>query len=91
MPQKKQRLPVGERRRQVLDAFRDLTAQHGYPPSRQEVADAVGLASTSTVQWHLDRLEADGLIRIRRRTPKPKKTGAIEVVTGRTKEGATAA
>lgn len=37
-------------------------AQKGVPPTVREIARAVGLKSTSTVQTYLDVLEAEGLI-----------------------------
>lgn len=42
-----------------IDAY---VAEHTYPPSTQEIGDAVHLARTS-VQRHLDRLEGAGRIR----------------------------
>jgi len=49
----------------------------GYPPSVREIGEAVGLASSSTVHGHLDRLEKKGLIR--RDATKPR---AIEITDG---------
>ncbi len=37
-------------------------ADRGYPPSVREIAEAVGLASTSAVHHHLIGLERDGLL-----------------------------
>lgn len=37
--------------------------QADHSPTIREIARAVGLKSTATVATHLDRLEADGLIR----------------------------
>ncbi len=47
----------------------------GYPPSVREIGEAVGLASSSTVHGHLDRLEKKGLIR-----RDPTKPRAIELL-----------
>ena len=35
----------------------------GYPPSIREICSEVGLKSTSSVQYHLKKLEEDGLIK----------------------------
>jgi len=51
-----------ERRQRILDCIARTVADRGYPPSVREIADAVGLASTSAVHHHLIALERDGLI-----------------------------
>ncbi|WP_280221468.1 transcriptional repressor LexA [Nocardia neocaledoniensis] len=51
------------RRQHILAVIRDSVLAHGYPPSAREIADAVGLRSTSTVSKHLKALEEDGLLR----------------------------
>ena len=57
-------------------------AQKGVPPTVREIARAVGLKSTSTVQTYLDVLEAEGLIE---RSPLHKRSirvkGESEPVT----------
>ncbi len=45
-------------REKVLGFVRDCP----YSPSVREIAAEVGLSSPSTVQKHLNRLEADGLL-----------------------------
>ena len=45
------------RQRAVLTAIRDWAIRYGYPPSTREIADTVGLASTSSVSRHLRALE----------------------------------
>lgn len=50
------------RTRQVLAAIDALTRQLGYSPTVREIGNAVGLASTSTVHGHIDRLQRLGLI-----------------------------
>ena len=47
-------------RPRILAFIGTYQAAHGYPPSVREIADAVGIAAPSTVQWHLDALVADG-------------------------------
>ena len=63
-----ERRPVGDRQRAVLGFIYDSLLQHGYPPSIREIAEAVGLASPSSVSHHLDELEAKGYL-FRRRDP----------------------
>lgn len=51
-----------ERRQRILDCIAHTVVERGYPPSVREIADAVGLASTSAVHHHLIALERDGLL-----------------------------
>ncbi len=51
-----------ERRQRILDCIAQTVEQRGYPPSVREIAESVGLASTSAVHHHLIALERDGLL-----------------------------
>ena len=51
-----------ERRQRIVDYIAHAVEERGYPPSVREIADAVGLASTSAVHHHLIALERDGLL-----------------------------
>jgi repressor LexA len=51
-----------ERRQRIVDYIGRTVEERGYPPSVREIADAVGLASTSAVHHHLIALERDGLL-----------------------------
>jgi repressor LexA len=51
-----------ERKQKILESIARTVAERGYPPSVREIADAVGLASTSAVHHHLIALERDGLL-----------------------------
>lgn len=51
-------------RSQILAAIRDSVKERGYPPTLREIAEAVGLASTSSVHYHLRALRRDGLIEL---------------------------
>jgi repressor LexA len=51
-----------ERRQRIVDFIARAVEERGYPPSVREIADAVGLASTSAVHHHLIALERDGLL-----------------------------
>ncbi len=55
--------PTGER---VLDFVCQFIKSHGFPPSVREIAQGVGLGSTSVVDYHLSALEREGRIE---RTP----------------------
>jgi len=49
-----------QRAERILDYIRETVDDRGYPPSVREIAEAVGLASTSAVHHHLTKLEKDG-------------------------------
>ena len=51
-----------ERKQKILGCIAQTVAERGYPPSVREIADAVGLASTSAVHHHLIALQRDGLL-----------------------------
>lgn len=53
----------GEKVRQdILEYIKQYIRQHSYPPSRREIGDGVGLKSTSSVQSHINRMLADGIL-----------------------------
>lgn len=66
---------LSKRQQMILDFIKDEVNAKGYPPSVREIAVAVGLASSSTVHGHLERLEAKGYIR-----RDPTKPRAIEIL-----------
>ena len=49
-----------QRAEKILTFIREAVAERGYPPSVREIAEAVGLASTSAVHHHLTKLEREG-------------------------------
>lgn len=67
--------PRGDNQQRILDYIKSEIQAKGYPPSVREIANAVGLKSTSTVHGHLQRLEKRGLLH--RDAMKPR---AMEVV-----------
>ncbi len=67
--------PRGNNQQRILDFIKAEIQSKGYPPSVREIANAVGLKSTSTVHGHLQRLEKRGLLH--RDAMKPR---AMEVV-----------
>ncbi|MFD1360457.1 transcriptional repressor LexA [Lentibacillus salinarum] len=66
---------LSKRQEAILDYIKEQVIEKGYPPSVREIAEAVGLASSSTVHGHLARLESKGFIR-----RDPTKPRAIEVL-----------
>jgi repressor LexA len=57
-------------REQLLDYVDSYSAEHGYPPTLDEIRAAVGLSSRSHVRYYLDGLERDGLLVRRQRSPR---------------------
>lgn len=51
------------RQQRILVAIRDWVVRHGYSPSTRQLADAVGLRSSSSVSKHLASLEDKGFLR----------------------------
>lgn len=66
---------LSTRQQAILDFIKDEVREKGYPPSVREIGEQVGLASSSTVHGHLERLERKGLLR-----RDPTKPRAIEVL-----------
>jgi len=66
---------LSKRQQDILDFIKQEVKSKGYPPSVREIGLAVGLASSSTVHGHLERLETKGLIR-----RDPTKPRAIEIL-----------
>ncbi len=62
--------PRGDNQQRILEFIKSEIQKKGYPPSVREIADAVGLKSTSTVHGHLQRLEKKGLLH--RDSQKPR-------------------
>lgn len=66
---------ISQRQLAILEFIKNEVKDKGYPPSVREIGEAVGLASSSTVHGHLERLEKKGLIR-----RDPTKPRAIEIL-----------
>jgi repressor LexA len=66
---------LSERQQAILNYIQKEVYSKGYPPSVREIGEAVGLASSSTVHGHLNRLEKKGYIR-----RDPTKPRAIEIL-----------
>jgi repressor LexA len=59
------RLPVTalpKKQRHVLEAILTFLQSHGYPPTIQQLCQACGVTSTSTIHYHLTALKAKGFI-----------------------------
>ena len=67
--------PRGDNQQRILEYIKSEIQTKGYPPSVREIANAIGLKSTSTVHGHLTRLEKKGLLH--RDAMKPR---AMEVI-----------
>ncbi|MGM8216229.1 transcriptional repressor LexA [Bacillaceae bacterium W0354] len=65
---------LSSRQKAIFEFIVARVREKGYPPSVREIAEAVGLASSSTVHGHLSRLEEKGYIR-----RDPTKPRAIEI------------
>ncbi|MFE4688330.1 LexA family protein [Streptomyces sp. NPDC056721] len=51
-----------DRQRRIVTCAREWIAEHSEAPSVRELGAAVGLASTSSVAYHLRRLRERGLV-----------------------------
>lgn len=47
----------------IVDFVNQFTLENGYAPSIREIGQAVGLRSTASVSYHLQQLQAQGLLR----------------------------
>ena len=56
-------MPLTKRQREILDYLAGYINEHGYAPSFEEIAEAMGYASLATVHEHLSNLERKGVIR----------------------------
>lgn len=71
--------PLTMRQLQILDCVREHLATCGYPPTHRQIADQVGLSSTSSVHRQVTRLRALGHLHrgLRQvRTISPARPGA---------------
>ena len=59
-----------KRQREVLEFIGGYVETHGFPPARPEIAQALGVAHVSTVDWHLLALMKKGWIEIKHDTPR---------------------
>lgn len=57
------KLPT-EKQKELLAAVHRLTKLCGYPPTRREIADELGLTGLNGISEQLERLEASGCLQI---------------------------
>lgn len=61
--ERRAKMALTRRQRQVYDTIRAFIARHGYSPSLEEVGEKLGLSSVATVHRHVVRLIEKGLLR----------------------------
>lgn len=69
------RYDLNDRQNTIYDYICDYLKEHGFPPTVREIAEKVGLASSSSAHHYLKQLEEKGYIR-----RLEGSTRAIEVV-----------
>ena len=62
--------PPTDRQKEALDFIRAFQRDHGFPPTRPEIAKALGVRNISTVNWFLSALERRKVLEIRHNTPR---------------------
>lgn len=55
---------MSKRQKEIYEYIKQYLAEKKYSPSIQEIAEAVGLKSSSTVHGHLDHLRNNGYINL---------------------------
>lgn len=53
---------LSDRQRRMLDFIERFSDENGYPPSIREIGKAVGISSTSVVNYNLNRLVEEGFL-----------------------------
>lgn len=53
---------LSDRQRRMIEFISDFTNESGYPPSIREIGAAVGISSTSVVNYNLNRLVEEGFL-----------------------------
>jgi repressor LexA len=71
----RRRTTLSDKQRAILGVIQASVARRGYPPSMREIAEAVGLASLSSVSHQLGQLELSGYLR-----RDPNRPRALEVL-----------
>lgn len=64
----------------VYNFILQYTREYGYAPSVREIAEGLGLKSTSSVHSHLKKLQEEGKIEMRRNSPRAIKVVNYEFV-----------
>ena len=53
---------LSDRQSRMLDYIQDFSTENGYPPSIRQIGAAVGISSTSVVNYNLNRLVEEGYL-----------------------------
>ena len=56
-------MTISDRQSRMLEAIGQSLMERGYPPTVRELCEAVGISSTSVVNYNLKRLEEQGFLR----------------------------
>lgn len=67
---------ISKRQTEIYNFIVSTVTDQGYPPTVREIGEAIGLKSSSTVHAHLNKLEANGLIK--RDPSKPRALVIVE-------------
>lgn len=76
---------TSNKQEEILQYIDQFVAENGYPPSVREIGSAVGLRSTASVSYHLNHLQAKGLVsyeagKKRALTVASARTGQIPII-----------
>ncbi len=55
-------MALSERQRRIIEYIQEFTLRNGYPPTIRQIGDAVGISSTSVVNYNLNALERAGYL-----------------------------
>lgn len=72
---------ITPRQQAILAFVGDYVTRCGHSPSFREVATGVGLASPSTVEYHLHKLAGLGLVELPQRAGQPRSVRLAPEVT----------
>ncbi len=70
---------TSDKSEKILEFVRQFTYEKGFPPSVREIGAGVGLRSTASVSYHLQQLQAKGLLQ----TPEDKGKKRVLVTSQR--------
>lgn len=66
-------------RQLIYDYIVAYTKEHLFPPTIEEIRNAVGVGSKQTVWYQLQKLEKDGLVELKRETNRGIKLNGYEL------------
>ena len=55
-------MTLSERQRRIVQFIKSFHLENGYPPTIREIGEAVGISSTSVVNYNLNALQKEGFI-----------------------------